>query len=56
VPWTQGLTRWQQGVLAGCVRGWRQQAQLQLYRRRVIAVVGTQVSNGVLLRAFNCWR
>jgi hypothetical protein len=52
----QGLSRRQQGVLAASFQDWRASAQLQVYRRNVIAVVSHKVSNGLLLRAYNCWR
>lgn len=43
-------------MLAAAFRGWREETQLQLYRRHVVVVLGTKVNNGLLLKALNCWR
>jgi hypothetical protein len=43
-------------VLAVAFRGWREEVQLQLYRRHVVVVLNHKINNGVLLKAFNCWR
>lgn len=43
-------------MLAVAFRGWREEVQLQLYRRHVVVVLNHKVNNGVLLKAFNCWR
>lgn len=52
----QGLGRKRLLVLSTAFNGWHAQAQLQLYRRHVVRVVGRKVNNGLLLKAFNCWR
>jgi len=52
----QGLGRKRLLVLSTAFTGWREQAQLQLYRRHVVRVVGHKVNNGLLLKTFNCWR
>lgn len=56
VRWKQGLSQRQRGVLSSAFRNWREEVQLQGYRRQVIAVVSVKVNNGLLLKAFNCWR
>jgi hypothetical protein len=43
-------------VLAIAFKGWREETQLQLYRRHVVVVLSHKVNNGTLLKAFNCWR
>lgn len=43
-------------VLSAAFKAWRQETELQLYRRQVVLVVGRKVNNGLLLKAFNCWR
>lgn len=52
----QGAARRRHLVLAIAFRGWREETQLQLYRRHVVVLLSHKVNNGTLLKAFNCWR
>lgn len=43
-------------VLTAAFRGWQEEVQLQQYRRHVVVILSHKVNNGLLLKAFNCWR
>jgi hypothetical protein len=50
------LLHWEHRLAAGAFRVWRQTAQLQVYRRHVVQVMGSRMSNGLLFKTFSCWR
>jgi hypothetical protein len=52
----QGSTRRRRSVLSAAFRGWQEEVQLQQYRRHVVVILSHKVNNGLLLKAFNCWR
>jgi len=60
LAWTlwclQAILHWQQRLMRSVLRSWRQATDILLYRRHVIQVVSIKVNNGLMLKAFNCWR
>lgn len=52
----QGSSRRRHSVLSAAFRGWQEEVQLQQYRRHVVVILSHKVNNGLLLKAFNCWR
>jgi hypothetical protein len=52
----QGSSWRRRFVLSAAFRGWQEEVQLQQYRRHVVVILSHKVNNGLLLKAFNCWR
>lgn len=50
------LLHWEQRLAGGAFKAWRQAAQLQVYRRHVVQVMSSRMSNGLLFKTFSCWR
>ncbi|KAF6256503.1 hypothetical protein COO60DRAFT_99985 [Scenedesmus sp. NREL 46B-D3] len=50
------LLHWERRLAGGAFRAWRQAAQLQVYRRHVVQVMGSRMSSGLLFKTFSCWR
>jgi hypothetical protein len=50
------LLHWERRLAGVAFKAWRQVAQLQVYRRHVVDVMSSRMSNGLLFKTFSCWR